>query len=220
FFLQTTEVTNAQFRKFLPGHDSGQVGGHSLNGDQQPAVRVSWQQAAAYCNWLSEREGLPPVYRISNGVVTGYERAATGYRLPTEAEWEWAARVRGDRMLLFPWGDDFPPTAAVENYADSGSAAVTGRVLDGYADGHVVSAPVGSLQANHNRLHDIGGNVSEWVHDVYTIASADAAAQQDPLGAQTGENRTIRGASWAHSRLSELRLAYRDYGQGGRDDVG
>lgn len=220
FYLQTTEVTNAQFRQFEPGHDSGAVNGTSLNGDKQPVVRVSWQQAAAFCNWLSAKEGLPPFYRQSNGAITGFNSAATGYRLPSEAEWTWAARANGAHMMLFPWGDSFPPTAVVENYADESSAYVTGRVLNNYKDGHVASAPVGSFKPNQHSLFDMGGNVSEWVNNVYAIPPANAAAEQDPLGAQGGDNYTIRGASWTHSKLSELRLAFRDYGQAGRDDVG
>ena len=220
FYLQTTEVTNAQFRLFESAHNSGQIEGNSLNRDHQPAVQVSWQQAASFCNWLSKREGLPPFYRETNGIITGYNRSATGYRLPSEAEWAWAARSRGETLLKFPWGDNFPPNTAVENYADSSSAFVTGRVLSGYKDGHVVSAPVASFPASNRGLYDLGGNVAEWVHDVYTIPSANGTLQTDPLGGQNGDNYVIRGASWSHSRISELRLSYRDYGQAGRDDVG
>ncbi|KAA1189003.1 PEGA domain-containing protein [Pseudohalioglobus sediminis] len=220
FYLQTTEVTNAQFRLFDPKHDSGQIEGNSLNRDHQPAVQVSWQQAAAFCNWLSKREGLPPFYRESNGIITGYNPSATGYRLPSEAEWAWAARSNGATLLKFPWGDTFPPVDAVENYADNTSAYVTGRILSGYRDGHVVSAPVGSFPASARGLYDMGGNVAEWVHDVYIIPSANGDTETDPLGAQSGDNYVIRGASWSHSRIGELRLSYRDYGQAGRDDVG
>jgi formylglycine-generating enzyme required for sulfatase activity len=220
FYLQTTEVTNAQFRQFQPSHNSGQVDGNSLNEDRQPAVQVSWQQAAAFCNWLSAKDGLPAFYHQSNGIITGYNPAATGYRLPSEAEWDWAARASGQTLLLFPWGEQFPPTVAVENYADNTSAAVTGQILDNYKDGHVVSAPAASLTANQHGLYDMGGNVSEWTHDVYTIPRANGPAQKDPLGSQTGDNYVIRGASWTQAKLSELRLSFRDYGQGGRDDVG
>ncbi len=83
-----------------------------------------------------------------------------------------------------------------------------------------MSATVASFAANHNGLHDLGGNVAEWVHDVYQIPAANTPAETDPLGPQTGDNYVIRGASWAMSRMSELRLPFRDYGQAGRDDVG
>jgi formylglycine-generating enzyme required for sulfatase activity len=220
FYLQTTEVTNAQFRQFQPGHDSGQVDGNSLNQDNQPAVSVTWQQAAAFCNWLSAKEGLPLFYRQSNGIITGFNSAATGYRLPSEAEWAWAARANGPTLMLFPWGESFPPKQLAENYADETSAYVTGRYLNNYTDGYVGSAPVASFKPNQQRLYDMGGNVSEWVHDVYGIPAANSGTKQDPLGSQKGDYYVIRGASWAHSRLSELRLTYRDYGQDGRDDVG
>ncbi len=220
FYLQTTEVTNAQFRQFQPSHNSGQIDGNSLNEEHQPAVQVSWQQAAAFCNWLSAKEGLPAFYRQSNGIITGYNPAATGYRLPSEAEWAWAARASGQTLLRFPWGDTFPPTLAVENYADNTSAYVTGHILDNYKDGYVVSAPVASFKPNQHGLYDMGGNVSEWAHDVYSIANANGPTEKDPLGGQSGDNYVIRGASWTQAKLSELRLAYRDYGQAARDDVG
>lgn len=220
FYLQTTEVTNAQFRQFQPGHNSGQIEGKSLNREHQPVVKISWQQAAAFCNWLSTKEGLPAFYRESNGIVTGYNAGSTGYRLPSEAEWAWAARAGGQTLLRFPWGDTFPPTGVAENYADNTSAYVTGRVLNNYTDGHVVSAPVASFKPNQHGLYDMGGNVAEWVNDVYRIPAANGSRVKDPLGGQSGDNYVIRGASWAHAKLAELRLSYRDYGQAGRDDVG
>jgi formylglycine-generating enzyme required for sulfatase activity len=220
FYLQTTEVTNAQFRLFNASHNSGQIEGNSLNREHQPVVTISWQQAAQFCNWLSRKEGLELFYRETNGIINGFNPAAIGYRLPSEAEWAWAARVDGQAVHKFPWGDHFPPTTTVENYADNSSAYVTGRILGGYKDGHVVSAPVASFAPNHNRLYDMGGNVAEWVHDVYSIPAANGTTRTDPLGAQSGDNFVVKGASWTQSKISELRLSHRDYGQAGRDDVG
>jgi formylglycine-generating enzyme required for sulfatase activity len=220
FYLMTTEVTNEQFRQFQADHTSGQAQGNSLNREGQPVVNISWQQAAQFCNWLSEKEGLPPFYRQSEGIVVGFNPGAIGYRLPTEAEWAWAARVDGDTLRKFTWGEEFPPKKVMENYADASSAYVTGRYLQGYKDGHVTTAPAGSFDANHKGLFDMGGNVSEWVHDVYTVHTASERPLVDPLGQPSGDNYVIRGANWGHSRVSELRLTFRDYGQAGRDDVG
>lgn len=220
FYFQTQEVTNAQFRLFQAEHNSGQIEGNSLNREQQPVAQVSWQQAASFCNWLSRREGLSPFYLEDRGIIVGHKPGALGYRLPTEAEWAWVARVKGEELARFTWGEEFPPREVKENVADNSSAYVTGRILNGYDDGYVVSAPVGSFEANHRGIFDLGGNVSEWVHDVYTIPASSGVVATDPLGAQRGDNYTIRGASWALGRLPELRLTYRDYGQAGRDDVG
>jgi formylglycine-generating enzyme required for sulfatase activity len=220
FYLATTETTNAQFRQFLESHSSGQIEGNSLNREHQPVAQISWQQAARFCNWLSAKEGLPPFYRESEGIIRGYNASSTGYRLPTEAEWSYAARIEGEGYRKFAWGEEFPPSAPVVNLADNTSALVTGRILNGYADGHIVAAPVASFPPNHRGLYDMGGNVAEWVHDVYVIPSANAELATDPLGSVNGDNYTVRGASWALSRLAELRLTYRDYGAAGRDDLG
>lgn len=220
FYIATTETTNAQFRQFLASHDSGQIEGNSLNREHQPVVTISWQQAASFCNWLSRREGLPPFYREEAGIITGFTPESTGYRLPSEAEWAFVARIQGETTLRHAWGDSFPPEKAVTNVADNTSAFVTGRILNGYADGHIVSAPVGSYPANPRGLFDLGGNVAEWVHDVYIIPPPSTEEMVDPLGNLRGDNYTVRGGSWGLSRLSELRLTYRDYGAAGRDDLG
>ena len=220
FYLASTETTNSQFRQYEATHDSGLIESYSLDRDHQPVAGISWQQAASFCNWLSRLEGLPPFYRENQGIIIGFNPSSTGYRLPSEAEWAFAARVDGDALRRFAWGNDFPPSAVVTNVADNTSALVTGRILNGYTDQFVVSAPVGSFPANHRGLHDMGGNVAEWVHNGYAIPSANAELAIDPLGAQRGDNYTIRGGSWALSRLSELRLTFRDYGERGRDDLG
>jgi len=181
---------------------------------------VSWVEAALYCNWLSEQEGLPPFYRVESGKVVGFDGNSHGYRLPTEAEWAWAARVRDDGLLKFPWGRKYPPREVGDNYADTAGAHIAGRTVPGYSDGHIVSAPVGSFPANHRGLYDMGGNVAEWVHDVYGMPAGSGVPDVDPLGARTGGNHVIRGASWAQGTVTELRLSFRDYGQAGRDDVG
>ena len=220
FYMATTEVTNAQFRQFTSDHDSGQAGGKSLNREHQPAVDLSWQQAASFCNRLSAREGLEPFYKERDGIIIGFDAASTGYRLPSEAEWAFVSRVQGEEVWRFAWGEAWPPENSSANLADGSSAIVTGRILNGYSDGAIVSAEVGKFPANPRGLYDLGGNVSEWVNDVYHIPVPGEAIEENPLGDAQGDNFTIRGASWSLSRLRELRLTYRDYGERGRDDVG
>ncbi len=220
FYIATMETTNAQFRLFTSNHDSGQIGGQSLNREKQPAVGMSWQQAASFCNWLSEREGLPPFYSERDGIVIGFNVSSKGYRLPTEAEWAFVSRVDGNDVRRFAWGDDWPPRTPVSNLADVSSAMVSGRVLNGYQDNYVVTAPVASFPPNHRGVYDLGGNVSEWIHNVYEIMPPSDQTLRNPMGQGQGDNYSIRGSSWSQSRLRELRLTYRDYGEKGRDDLG
>ncbi len=222
FYLSVREVTNAEFRRFAAGHDSGEVDGKSLDKDNQPVVNVSWQQAARYCNWLSAKDDLTPFYREQEGAVTGVNPDADGYRLPTEAEWAWAARWQdGGSLLKFPWGGEMPPPEKSGNYADESAANLIGRIINGYNDGHAVTAPTGSFPASDKGLYDIGGNVAEWVNDFYDIMVAGSdTVRVDPLGPDRGDHHVIRGSSWAHGGITELRLSYRDYGTDGRDDVG
>ena len=223
FYLSLTEVTNEQFAAFDAEHSSGIVEGRTLSNANQPVVQITWEQAARYCNWLSEQEQLPPFYIVEGETVTGSNPDSTGYRLPTEAEWEWAARVAGDpnSLLRFPWGAELPPPANQGNYADISAASFLGRVLSDYNDGFLGTAPVGSFPANANGFFDMGGNVAEWVHDYYgTAGLAGNAVETDPLGPDGGTYHVIRGSSWAHGSVTELRLSFRDYNDAARDDVG
>ena len=92
------------------------------------------------------------------------------------------------------------------------------RVIFGYNDNYNVSAPVGTFAPNDKGLHDIGGNVAEWIHDYYEIPEQDAVV--DPLGPNDGEYHVIRGASWQKGTITDLRLSFRDYGVDGRQDLG
>jgi formylglycine-generating enzyme required for sulfatase activity len=222
FYLGAREVTNAEFRAFDPTHDSGELGGQSLNGDDQPVANVSWENAARYLNWLSVKDGLQPVYDEQPGGLTAARPLRNGYRLPTEAEWEWAARFAGQEVgLLFPWGAEMPPPDRAGNYADVTAASLLPTTLVTYNDGYAVSAPVGSYAANSYGVFDLGGNVAEWVQDFYVPDAVEATVRaDDPLGPTDGRLHVIRGASWRSATVTDLRVAARASGFEGRQDVG
>ncbi|MEM6707718.1 MAG: PEGA domain-containing protein, partial [Pseudomonadota bacterium] len=220
FYLSEAEVTNAEFQAFSANHDSGSFEDQALNKPEQPVSSVSWIDAALYCNWLSKRDSLQPFYRIELGKLTGVNNASTGYRLPTEAEWRYAANqvAAEDEPLRFPWGARLPPPDRFGNYADRSASNLVGRIIFGYNDNYIAAAPVKSYKPNLLNLYDLSGNVAEWAHDFYGIP--DGSTATDPLGPESGEYHVIKGSSWMHGTVVDLRLAYRDYGLDGRRDVG
>ncbi len=221
FYLAETELTNRQlkqWREFAPTT----VGGAPLGLDDQPAVNISWLQAAQFCNWLSDQEGLPRFYQISGEQLFAVDWDATGYRLPTEAEWAYAARSDGrGNSLIYSWANQlYPPTEAVANFADRSAAALLPFTLGNYLDQFMVSAPVASFAANRLGLFDLDGNVSEWVNDYYTPRPNAGSDDGDSVGPAAGERFVYRGASWALAGRSELRLAYRQPGSTAAMDIG
>ncbi|HET8819702.1 MAG TPA: formylglycine-generating enzyme family protein [Xanthomonadaceae bacterium] len=218
FAMGRTEVTVGQFRRFIDatGHEtraerrgfstvyderggnlvkrSGVDWRHGYTGapadDAMPVLHVSARDAEAYAAWLSEQSG-------------------EAYRLPSEAEWEYAMRAGSESR--FPWGSGTPPPGA-GNFTGGKDRSPSGRewrnAFHGYGDGHWGPARVGTFDPNEFGLHDLAGNVSEWVadcwHDGYRRAPVDGAAWVNP-GCRT---RVVRGGSWA-SAPAQTRSAWR-----------
>lgn len=160
FLMGATEVTNAQFEQFDAEHKKlrGKFG--ATKADDEPVTHVSWQQAVDFCNWLSKKEGKP-------------------YRLPTEAEWEYACRA-GSKSL-YHTGDMLTAEQANLGLAPDGKKRI-GAVA------------VASYPANAWGLHDMHGNVAEWCHDWF--GPYEAGEQVDPVGRVDGDVRVVRG--WGH----------------------
>lgn len=222
FFMGIHEVTNAQFRQFQSEHRSGAFKMQSLSGPRQPVVQVTWEQAALFCNWLSAKESLPPVYEKSGSGVIVAKPTGAGYRLPTEAEWEFCARLRDNRVTAkYPWGEGFPPPDRAGNFADRSARDLLATTLKGYNDDYPVSAPTGQFTASPQGIFDLAGNVAEWCQDYYSIYSYKSdQVTVNPTGPAEGRHRIVRGSSFKHAGISELRSAYRDYSDDKRDDLG
>jgi formylglycine-generating enzyme required for sulfatase activity len=187
FWMGKNEVTNGQYRQFEAGHDSGAYESHSLNGPDLPVVRVSWQEAVAYADWLSGKTGLR-------------------FRLPTEAEWEYAARA-GKTTPAY-W-DDPNQACRYANIYDETARKTKPFPWANYPceDGQGLVAPVGQYQANPFGLHDMLGNVAEWTCSEYDSTYAGGDTRCAEPGATSGR-RVLRGGSWSdYPEL--LRFAYR-----------
>jgi formylglycine-generating enzyme required for sulfatase activity len=165
--------------------------------DNQPVVEVSWNDAVRYCNWRSEQERLTPAYTI-NGDNVSWNRSANGYRLPTEAEWEYACRA--GTTTPFSTGGNITTNQA--NY--NGTYPYNGNVTGTYRQ---QTTAVGSFTSNPWGLYDMHGNVWEWCWDWY--GGYSLTAQTDPMGASSGTYRVLRGGCWFSDGLN-LRSAYRD----------
>lgn len=222
FYLARTEVSVADFARFVDATryvtDAERDGGsYKWTGEwekvlgsswrdntefqprpvaeyEHPVIHVSWNDAIRYCNWLSREHGLEQVYELIGETVSPNWNA-NGYRLPTEAEWEYAARS-GGKDYLYAWGNGDP----MGNVLDETTAKVfnlSGEKFSEYTDGYATTAPVGSFPQGRLGLSDITGNVWEWCWDWYARDYYGKSASDNPRGADSGASRVIRGGSWA-----------------------
>jgi formylglycine-generating enzyme required for sulfatase activity len=192
FYMGKYEVTQKEYNEVMGTNPS------YFKGDNFPVEKVSWYDAVNFCNRLSQKEGLTPAYTINGENVT-WNSNANGYRLPTEAEWEYACRA--GTTTPFSTGNNI--TTSQANY--DGNYPYNSNAKGTYRE---KTTAVGSFSPNPWGLYDMHGNVYEWCWDWYDAYKPDA--QTDPRGASSGSHRVLRGGSWYDS-AQNLRSAYRYY---------
>ena len=218
FYLGASEVTYQAFSAFRakpvpPGLTS-----------RHPVANLSWLEAAQFCNWLSDRHGLPPVYAFNaQGELQQMHASALGFRLPTEAEWNAAARHDFQRRRTvdpYPWGETEAIPQAYANFAGRELQGQSAQFLQSHKDNHPGLAEAGAYPANFNGLHDLAGNLSEWVQDYYQAIWPGAETLTDPLGPVHGLDHVLKGANYRSHRLAALRSDHRQFGSAGSELVG
>jgi formylglycine-generating enzyme required for sulfatase activity len=195
FYMGKYEVTQKEWREIMGATVAQQRDmtdkGIPLSGegDNYPMYYVSWNEAIEYCNKRSLKEGLTPAYRGSGNNIT-CDFNATGYRLPTEAEWEYAARGGNQDYLTYEYSGGNSADAVAWYGNNSGNR----------------THPVGIKQPNSLGLYDMSGNVWEWCWDWF--GGYSSGSQTNPMGASSGTYRVARGGSWGND-AADVRSAYR-----------
>jgi formylglycine-generating enzyme required for sulfatase activity len=220
FYMDTKLVSYSQWQTvyaYATNHGYGFVNPGNGKAANHPVQTVDWYDAVKWCNARSQQAGRTPVYYTDAGLTAVYTNAevtvyvnwtASGYRLPTEAEWEKAARsgLSGQR---FPWGNNISESLA--NYHSTGNLNYDlgpgGYNAIGVIGGSPLTSPVGSFAANGYGLYDMAGNVFEWCWDWHGTPYGQPTAT-NPTGPATGGQRILRGGSW-YKDASIVRCANR-----------
>lgn len=201
FYMSPYELTQSEYESVMGNNPS------NFNGGDLPVENITWLDAVAFCNAYSEEKGLEPVYTI-DGQNVSWDRGANGYRLPTEAEWEYACRAGTTTPFYIPnspGADDTNfyghyPYGIEDNYFSQDNLEVKPGVY------RQTTVAVGSFSASPWGLYDMYGNVSEWTWDIY--GAYPEGEQIDPTGSTEGTRRVYRGGGW-NDFAKNMRSAYR-----------
>jgi len=189
FYISRFPVTQADYEAVMGANPS-----QSSRGPDFPVDSVSWQNAISYCNRRSAQEGLTPAYTVNGSNVT-WNRQANGYRLLTEAEWEYACRA-----------GTTTPFYSGSTMDDAGWYQGNTYITTSTGSRHRSTFPVGQKQPNAWGLYDMHGNVLEWCWDWFAPYTAEA--KTNPIGPSAGQRRVYRGGAW-DLPASSCRSAYR-----------
>ena len=201
FYMSKYELTQKEYEEITGNNPS------NFSGENLPVENISWLDAVTFCNARSEKENLTPAYTI-DGQNVSWDRSANGYRLPTEAEWEYACRAGTTTPFYMensPSSEEANyyghyPYEIEDNYFSQGNLQVQP------GEYRQTTVPVGSFSENPYGLYDMHGNVSEWVWDYY--GEYPAEEQTNPAGPATGTLRVYRGGGW-NDFAKNMRSAYR-----------
>jgi formylglycine-generating enzyme required for sulfatase activity len=188
FFLGVFEVTQAQHQAVMGNNPSRFTASGSgkdkitwESTDRYPVEEVSWLDAVQFCNKLSEKEGRSPFYEINGKQVRVRDWNGLGYRLPTEAEWEYACRANSSSPTRFSFGDNTEELGFYGSFRDNSDQR---------------THAVGKKRPNAFGLYDMHGNVYEWCWDWWGEAYSDQSPAVDPTGPPGASDRVVRGGSW------------------------
>jgi len=217
YWMGKYEVTFAEYDAFCNATGRSKPGDEGWGRGTRPVMNVTWWDAIAYCNWLSEKEGIAKAYDSNGNLLDRNGRTTTditkvqGYRLPTEAEWEYAARGgQNTKGHKYAGSDDLNEVGWY--WQNAGDKWLPGTDSDWDVNKIIANKnktqPVGQKKPNELGLYDMSGNVWEWCHDWY--GDYASTTQTNPTGPSSGSYRVGRGGSWSNDAQS-CRVAYRNY---------